>query len=291
MSDEFKRSIKNITGISSHVTFVRGIASDINFDFRAETVIIHSTCEQLYVMVRDTCVNVLRGEFILIDPFTPYSIISNPEKDPQTYELLMFRATTDQWSKSSCFFFSNGSLILKQSEARYTSFASLFGRIAGIVTGFPKEGERLPYSELLVLHGCAELLCADMISEFGWHEIPSPVFESWDIFENTFAFVCENLNSDISLDEISARSGLSTFYFSHKYKEIFGNTVMRDVTKLKLYKSVAMLIQSNASISDVAIGCGFGSVATYCSIFKKYYTFTPLAMRRKKSILTNHNGG
>ena len=116
MSDEYKKKKKNITGISSHITFIRGVASDINFDLRAETVIIHSTCEMLYVMVRDTCVNLLRGEFILIDPFTPYSIISNPEKDPQTYELLMFRATTDQWGKSSCFFFSNGSMVVNQSD-------------------------------------------------------------------------------------------------------------------------------------------------------------------------------
>ena len=291
MSDEFKRSFKNTIGISSHITFEKGVASDFTFNLRAETVIIHSSCDILYVMIRDTCVYINKGDFLLLDPFTPFSIISNPEKTPQTYNMLSFRATTDSWKKTSSFFFPNDTLILKQADARYSPFSSLFGRIAGLISGFPEEGAKVPFSELLVLHGCVELLCAGMISELGWHELPSPVFESWDVFENAFAFVCGNLSSDISLDEISARSGLSTFYFSHKYKEVFGNTVMRDVTKLKLYKSVAMLIQSNASISEVAADCGFGSLATYCSIFKKYYTFTPMAMRRKKSILTNNNGG
>ncbi|MBO4325998.1 MAG: helix-turn-helix transcriptional regulator [Clostridia bacterium] len=289
MAEEFSRSIKNISGVSSHINFRSAQASDIRFRMEAETVIIHSTCDTLYVMVRDTCLRVGKNSFLLIDPFTPYSVISNPEEAAQTYDLLSFRATTDPWDKSACFFFANGTVVIDRSHPSFERFSQAFANITGTVSKFPKDSQKPPFHSLLALHGYTELLASVMASELGWHELPSPVFEAWDIFENSIEFICENLGSDLSLDEISARSGLSTFYYSHKYKEIFGNTVMRDVNRMKLYKSVAMLIQSDASISDIALGCGFGSVATYCSVFKKFYTFTPMAMRRKKTLLRAHS--
>ena len=285
MAEEYTRNIINITGVTSHYSFMSSTASDIHFRLGAETVIIRSTCEKLYVMVQDTCVTVEHGEFLLIDPFTPYSVIPNPDAEEQTYDLFSFRATTDPWDNKTCFFFSKGSLKLSSSDIDYNDFAAIYSNIYDIISDFPKEVAFPPFTELLKLHGYVELLASEMISRLGWHELPAPVFEAWDVFEPSVTFITENLDTDLSLDDVSARSGLSTFYFSHKYKEIFGNTVMRDVNKLRLYKSVAMLIQSNLSISDIASACGFSSVATFCSVFKKYYTFSPLQMRRKKTIL------
>ena len=287
MAEEFTKSIKNISGITSHYGFKSTSASGVHFTLGAETVIIHSTCSELFVMIKDTCVKVHRGEFLLIDPFTPYSVIYNPEAEEQTYEQLSFRATTDQWNKTSCFFFAKGIFKLGPQDPEYADFCLAYANVIEVISRFPKDNSRPPFTELLKLHGLTEMLAAMMISDLGWHEIPSPGFEAWDTYEPAVSFVTENLGSDISLDDISVRSGLSTFYFSHKYKEIFGNTVMRDVNRLKLYKSVAMLIQSTDSISEIASACGFSSVATYCSVFKKFYTFSPLAMRRKKTILRN----
>ena len=109
MAEEFTKSIKNISGITSHYGFKSTSASGVHFTLGAETVIIHSTCSELFVMIKDTCVKAHRGEFLLIDPFTPYSVIYNPEAEEQTYEQLSFRATTDQWNKTSCFVFAKGS--------------------------------------------------------------------------------------------------------------------------------------------------------------------------------------
>ena len=284
MSADYLKTAKNISGISSNISYVRDVASGTDFSLRAETVIIHSLKDRLYVMTRDNCHTVERGNFIAIDPFVPFSVIVHPERPPQEYEMLAFRATTDSWNKTSCFSFDSDFITVNAGDRVYAEFSEAYSKVVDAVSRL--NGSDAPsLSGLLNVHALTELLCALMIDTLSWHESPSPVFEAWDIFQGSAEYVCGNLASDLSLDEISARSGLSTFYFSHKYKDIFGATVMRNVNRLKLYKSVAMLIQSNASISDIALSCGFGSVATYCSVFKKFYTFTPMAMRRKKSLL------
>lgn len=285
MSAENLKIAKNISGISSNISYIRDVASGINFSVRAETVIIRSLSEQLYVMVRDTCHTIEKGNFIAIDPFISHSIIVHPEKAPQEYEMLALRATTDSWERKSCFSFGSAVTTINAGDRYFGDFSTAFSKVAEAMSALDANGNAsLP--RLLSVHALTEMLCALMIDSFSWHENPSPIFESWDIFEDSIKFICDNLSSDLSLDEISAKSGLSTFYFSHKYKEIFGTTVMRNVNHLKLCKSAAMLIQSNASISEIALSCGFGSVATYCSVFKKFYTFTPMAMRRKKTLLS-----
>ena len=181
MAEEFSRSIKNISGVSSHINFKSAQASDIRFRMGAETVIIHSTCDTLYVMVRDTCLRVEKNNFLLIDPFTPFSVISNPEEPAQKYDLLSFRATTDPWDKSSCFFFANGNVVIGEDHPSYERFSQAFANISGTVSKFPKDSQKPPFHALLALHGYTELLASVMASELGWHEIPSPVFEAWDI--------------------------------------------------------------------------------------------------------------
>lgn len=286
MPEKYLRSYNRASGITSHFSFEKGTAAGTDYRVTADTAIIHATGEKLFVMVKDSCEALDAGDFLIINPFLPFSIVDHPEKPGQTYEMISFRATTDTWNRSTCFLFDAGRTHITSSDPVYNGFLRSFSDITDTAALLPGTDGDCSLSQLLQLHGRVELMAAVMTGELGWHEAASSLSAEWDVFELPLGYICANLGSDLSLDDICAQSELSPFYFSHKFKELFGITVMKYVNLLKLYKSVAMLIRSDTCISDIARECGFGSVATYCNVFKRVYTLTPLAVRRRKAVIS-----
>lgn len=59
------------------------------------------------------------------------------------------------------------------------------------------------------------------------------------------------------------------------------DTPIRYVTKLRLRKSLADLLDSDACITDIAYEYGFCGASYYCESFQKYYGMSPLQYKKR----------
>lgn len=59
------------------------------------------------------------------------------------------------------------------------------------------------------------------------------------------------------------------------------DTPITYVTKLRLRKSLAALLDSDKSITDIAYEYGFCGASYYCESFQKYYGMSPLQYKKR----------
>lgn len=102
-----------------------------------------------------------------------------------------------------------------------------------------------------------------------------------DFLSEVNSFIEDNLNSDISLDDIARLFNYTKSYFCRYFKKITGNTFWEYYTMFRLEKSVE-LIRSNSkeNFTGIAVKSGFKNVRSFNQAFKEYYRCTPSEYRK-----------
>ncbi len=88
----------------------------------------------------------------------------------------------------------------------------------------------------------------------------------------------EHNSESITLERISAESGLSEKYLCRIFKEYTARTIMDYVNESRIEKACAMM--ESASVTEAAFSCGFNDLSYFCKTFKKYKGMTPSAYRK-----------
>lgn len=94
-------------------------------------------------------------------------------------------------------------------------------------------------------------------------------------------FIEENYQKDISLDEISEKLNISSYYFSKLFKEQQGEGFVEYLTRRRIDKAKEMLLDPEKSIKEVGIACGYGDPNYFSRIFKKSTGMTPSEYKEK----------
>ncbi len=87
-------------------------------------------------------------------------------------------------------------------------------------------------------------------------------------------------NYNLSLDEMAQRCGLSRARFCQAFAKATRSTPVDHLTHLCIRKARQLLIETNASVTDIAMELGFSSSQYFATVFKKHSAFTPSAYRR-----------
>lgn len=92
-------------------------------------------------------------------------------------------------------------------------------------------------------------------------------------------YILDNLQRQITVNELAAREGLSTGYFSRLFVEEIGINVNQFINDSKIKAAQNMLRYSDFSILDISISLGFSSQSAFSSVFKKMTGMTPKIYR------------
>ena len=92
-------------------------------------------------------------------------------------------------------------------------------------------------------------------------------------------YIYENLQSQISVNELAEREGLSAGYFSRLFTKEVGMNVNQFINETKIKTAQNMLRYSDFSILDISVSLGFSSQSAFSTIFKKVTGMTPKAYR------------
>ncbi|MDN4522956.1 AraC family transcriptional regulator [Fictibacillus fluitans] len=94
-------------------------------------------------------------------------------------------------------------------------------------------------------------------------------------------FLREHYNQEISIQEAAKMVNLSPNHFCKVFKKITGKTLIEYLHLLRINEAEKMLIESDASITEIAGSVGFSSITYFGRVFKKIKNVPPSAIRKK----------
>ena len=96
------------------------------------------------------------------------------------------------------------------------------------------------------------------------------------LMERIMAFINNNLDdTDISNEDLADNVGISRVHLHRKMKELTGQTPHDFIRSIRLKKASQLLKRGDISITEVVYACGFGSAASFSTIFKKQFGISP----------------
>ena len=94
--------------------------------------------------------------------------------------------------------------------------------------------------------------------------------------EDVIAWIEQNLDHPLTLDQIAARADLSTFHFSRLFTARMSRSVMAYVRGRKLVRGARRLCdEPDLQLVDLAFDCGFESQEAFTRAFKRVFGVAP----------------
>ncbi|KHF41328.1 response regulator transcription factor [Halalkalibacter okhensis] len=105
-----------------------------------------------------------------------------------------------------------------------------------------------------------------------------------DPIEVAKEYINENLNRDVSLDEVAIRLGLNSSYFSQLFKKETGETFIQYRIRHRMDLAKKLLLQKNIRVTDIPGLIGLNDHPHFTKTFKKFTGQTPSEYRLKMGI-------
>ena len=104
-----------------------------------------------------------------------------------------------------------------------------------------------------------------------------------DIIDDVKQFIMENyLDSELNLTQLGEKFGLVPSYLSKLFKNKTNISLLNYLNDFRMEKATVMLLETNYSIEEICLKCGYNNIHTFLRIFKKRYGVTPGKYREIK---------
>lgn len=107
--------------------------------------------------------------------------------------------------------------------------------------------------------------------------------KNMEIMKNAIHFITENYAYRITLSDVASEAHLNPAYFSSLFKQSTGISFKEYLNLVRIEESKRLLITTEFSIIDIAIGIGFEDQSYFSKVFKKYTGVTPKQFRYTSS--------
>ncbi len=97
---------------------------------------------------------------------------------------------------------------------------------------------------------------------------------------NIIKFINANLESELSLENLSAKFYISKYHLLREFKRYTGYTIHRFIQKKRLIMA-RTLLRDNVKVSEVSMLCGFGDYSNFIRSFKREYGISPKNFTRE----------
>jgi AraC family transcriptional regulator len=91
-----------------------------------------------------------------------------------------------------------------------------------------------------------------------------------------------DVSSDVDLEALAAESGYSRRHFLRMFRSATGCTPHKYLMRLRLQRASDLIRRGRASLTDIALDCGFSSHSHMSSVFRELLGVTPSDYRRKR---------
>ncbi len=96
-------------------------------------------------------------------------------------------------------------------------------------------------------------------------------------------YISQNLDRNLSLEEIAGAAAFSRFHFHRIFKAVVGETVAAFTRRLRIEMAANRLLSNDSEdITTVAMECGFSSSQNFAKVFRQRFHTTPSQFRKSK---------
>ncbi len=92
-------------------------------------------------------------------------------------------------------------------------------------------------------------------------------------------YINEHFSENVSLAEISAELAMSQYYFCRLFKQSTGMTPHAYLIQQRVERSKQLLKQTEWTINNIAIECGFANPSHFAKCFRRYTGISPKQFR------------
>lgn len=95
-------------------------------------------------------------------------------------------------------------------------------------------------------------------------------------------YIQDNLQNDISIEELAALASFSKDHFTRIFKSIIGMAPCEFIIRKRIEKAQFLLLTTDMTQTQIIEKTNFKSVSYFCRIFKKYTSFSPVEYRKQR---------
>lgn len=135
--------------------------------------------------------------------------------------------------------------------------------------------ERWKPSEAMALQGMLCGLFADLIADAAPGEADEPA--GW--IRECIDFMELHATEGISVQQVAAFAGVHRSYFSDAFATQVGMPPLKYIQKIRMDKARRLLLETDATVTEIALSLGYPNLYTFTRAFKIYYKAPPLSVR------------
>jgi AraC-like DNA-binding protein len=109
---------------------------------------------------------------------------------------------------------------------------------------------------------------------------PESMLKTDTVIENIHNYIIENIDKDLSLDEIAEKSGYSTTHLARLFKKRYGMAVNDYIINRRIANAQMLLAATQLSIKDISLKVGIADPLYFSRIFRKKLRICPSDFRR-----------
>lgn len=99
-------------------------------------------------------------------------------------------------------------------------------------------------------------------------------------FRQILTYIDQHLEQPLTLEALARVAGISPYHFARQFKQAVGLPPRQYIIRQRIEKTKQLLRQSQLSIMDVALQCGFNNQSHLSLHFNKFLGMTPRAYRQ-----------
>ena len=100
-----------------------------------------------------------------------------------------------------------------------------------------------------------------------------------DAFHRALEYLNKNYADDITLDTLAAYAGFSRYTLSRMFRQHTGTTFTQYLSQRRVEMAMELLATTRMLVTQVALQCGFNSIATFNRVFREIKGCTPTQYR------------
>ena len=108
-------------------------------------------------------------------------------------------------------------------------------------------------------------------------------FDEGRALSDALSYARLHLDQSLRIGDLATRAGLSVFQFDQRIRYLFGVSAGQYVTRLRIDHARERLRHSFASISEIALECGYSDQTAFSRQFRKIVRLTPQKYRLHRS--------
>jgi AraC family transcriptional regulator len=93
-------------------------------------------------------------------------------------------------------------------------------------------------------------------------------------------FMLAHLSQDLSLDVLAQQIGFSAYHFARLFRQTTGESPHQFVLRLRSERAQRLLKETNESLAQIALQCGFANQSHLTLVFKRQFGVTPRTYRQ-----------